>query len=322
LSASDGRAIKSRDAKKAFLSNTIRGFAPMKAAEFDYARAGTVDEVCRLLDGARGEGKIIAGGQTLVPLLVMRLARPALVIDINRVDELKGIAVHENGIVIGAATRQADALADATLHRHAPLLAKALKMVGHPQTRNRGTIGGSLANADPAAEIGLVARTLDAEMTARSTRGERVIPAREFFHGAMTTALAPEECLTRIRFPAWREAGRLGTGFEEMSIRRSDFALVAASCQLLLDADGTCRRIALGIGGAEPMPSRAMAAEKRLVGTKLESADVAGAMSVLQDALEPLADVHASADYRRRVAAELASRAIATARNEALAARA
>jgi CO/xanthine dehydrogenase FAD-binding subunit len=294
----------------------------MKAAEFDYARVGTVDEVCRLLDGARGEGKIIAGGQTLVPLLVMRLARPALVIDINRIDELKGIAVHENGVVIGAATRQADALADAALHRHAPLLAKALKMVGHPQTRNRGTIGGSLANADPAAEIGLVACTLDAEMTARSTRGERIIPAREFFHGAMTTALAPEECLTRIRFPAWRETGRLGTGFEEMSIRRSDFALVAASCQLLLDADGVCRRVALGIGGAEPMPSRAMAAEKKLIGTRLDATDIADAMSVLQDALDPLADVHASADYRRRVAVELASRAIATARNEALAARA
>src|SRR5579863_7913416 len=152
----------------------------MKAAEFDYARAATVDEVCRLLDGARGEGKIIAGGQTLVPLLVMRLTRPTLVIDINRIDALKGIALHEGEIVIGAATRQADALADATLHRHAPLLVKALKMVGHPQTRNRGTIGGSLANADPAAEIGLVARTLDATMIARSTKGARPIAMRDF----------------------------------------------------------------------------------------------------------------------------------------------
>jgi CO/xanthine dehydrogenase FAD-binding subunit len=321
LSVSGGRAIKSRDAKKPFSSKAIRGAKPMKAAEFDYARPGTVDEVCRLLDDARGEGKIIAGGQTLVPLLVMRLARPVLVIDINRIDELAGIAVHENGVVVGAATRQADALADAALHRHAPLLAKALKMVGHPQTRNRGTIGGSLANADPAAEIGLVARTLDAEMTARSTRGERVIPAREFFHGAMATALSPEECLTRIRFPTWHETGRLGTGFEEMSIRRSDFALVAASCQILLDANATCRRIALGIGGVEPMSSRATAAEKKLVGTKLEATDIASAMSALQDAIEPFADVHASADYRRRVAGELAARAIATARTEALAAR-
>lgn len=292
----------------------------MKAAEFDYARAATIDEVCRLLDGAQGEGKIIAGGQTLVPLLVMRLARPALVIDISQIAALKGIAAHDSGIVIGAATRQADALADATLRQRLPLLAKALKMVGHPQTRNRGTVGGSLANADPAAEIGLVARALDAAMNVRSATGERVIPASEFFQGAMTTALSPEECLTRIHFPAWRDDGHLGTGFEEMSIRRSDFALVAAACQLALDGDGVCRRIALGIGGAEPTPSRAVSAEKHLIGTRLEARDIDRAMSLLQDTLEPLADTHASADYRRRVAATLAARAIATARGEALAA--
>jgi CO/xanthine dehydrogenase FAD-binding subunit len=293
----------------------------MKAAEFDYARAGTIDEVCRLLDGAQGEGKIIAGGQTLVPLLVMRLTRPTLVVDVSRVDELKGIAADESGLVIGAATRQADALADMTLQRLTPLLAKALKMVGHPQTRNRGTVGGSLANADPAAEIGLVARTLDAAVTVHSTKGERVIPAGEFFQGAMTTALTPEECLTKVRFPAWRESGKIGTGFEEMSIRRSDFALVAAACQLVLDGDGVCRRIALGIGGAEPMPSRAAGAEKHLIGTKLEARDIDRAMSDLQESLEPLADTHASADYRRRVAGTLAARAIATARDEAVAAR-
>jgi CO/xanthine dehydrogenase FAD-binding subunit len=294
----------------------------MKAAAFDYARAESVDEVCRLLDGAGGEGKIIAGGQTLVPLLVMRLARPALVIDINRIGELDGIAVHEDGgVVVGAATRQADALADGALARHATLLVKALKLVGHPQTRNRGTIGGSLANADPSAEIGLVARTLDAEIVARSSHGERVVAARDFFLGAMTTALAADECLTRIRFPTWREAGRLGTGFEEMSIRRSDFALVAAACQVSLDAQGVCRRIALGIGGAEPTPLRATSVEKRLVGTKLAESDVNAAMPLLQEALEPIADVHASADYRRRVAGALAARAIAAARADALAAR-
>jgi CO/xanthine dehydrogenase FAD-binding subunit len=293
----------------------------MKAAEFDYARAGTVEEICRLLATAQGEGKIIAGGQTLVPLLVMRLTRPVLVIDINRVDELKGIVVKDGSLVIGAATRQADALADATLNRAAPLLAKALKMVGHPQTRNRGSIGGSLANADPAAEIGLVARTLDAEIVARSVKGERRIPIGEFFAGAMTTSLGPEECLTQVRFPLWREAGRLGTGFEEMSVRRSDFALVAASCQLALDANGVCRRIAIGIGGAEAKPLRATEAEQQLLGTRLEAAEIGAATRNLQDAIEPMADVHASADYRRRLAGELAARAIAAARDEALAAR-
>src|SRR5579862_2986398 len=255
----------------------------MKAAEFDYARAASVEEICRLLASAGGEGKIIAGGQTLVPLLVMRLARPTLVIDINRVDALRGLRRDGDRLAIGAGTRQADVLADSALARHTPLLAKGLRMVGHPQTRNRGTIGGSLANADPAAEIGLVARTLDAAITARSTSGERVIAAAQFFAGAMTTALSAEECLTEVRFPIWNEA-RLGTGFEEMSIRRSDFALVAAACQLALDGDGVCRRIALGIGGAEAVPVRASEAEQRLTGTRLEPGDIDRATAALGEA--------------------------------------
>ncbi|HLI23260.1 MAG TPA: FAD binding domain-containing protein, partial [Stellaceae bacterium] len=184
----------------------------MKAAEFDYARPGTVEEVCRLLDGAAGDGKIIAGGQTLVPLLVMRLTRPRLVIDINRIAELHGVTANDSGVAIKAATRQADVLADATIARRLPLLAKGLRLVGHPQTRNRGTLGGSLANADPAAEICLVARTLDAEVTARSTKGARQIAMKDFCAGAMTTALAAEECLTEVRFSAWQDAGRIGTG--------------------------------------------------------------------------------------------------------------
>jgi CO/xanthine dehydrogenase FAD-binding subunit len=293
----------------------------MKAAEFDYARAGTVEEVCRLLDGANGDGKIIAGGQTLVPLLVMRLARPTLIIDITRIADLQGIADNDNAITIKAATRQADVLADATIHRRLPLLAKALHLVGHPQTRNRGTIGGSLANADPAAEICLVARTLDAELTAQSSSGARKIAMADFCAGAMSTALTTEECLTAIRFPVWQDA-RVGTAFTEMSIRQSDFALVSASCQLALDADGVCRKIALGIGGAEPTPVRVPAAETRLIGTKLEAGDVAAAMDMLQQALDPLADVHASADYRRRVAGALGARVIAEARDDALKVRA
>jgi len=292
----------------------------MKAAEFDYARAETTDEACRLLAGAGDEGKIIAGGQTLVPLLVMRLARPALVIDINRIVELKGIALAEGAIEIGATTRQAEALEDAALRRSVPLLAKALRMVGHPQTRNRGTIGGSLANADPAAEIGLVARTLDAEITARSIRGERRIAIKEFFETAMTTSLAADECLMRLSLPIWREPGRIGTAFDEMSIRRSDFALVACACQLLLDEKGVCRRIALGIGGAEPTPKRIAAVEQRLAGTALEAADIDAAVKLLRDAIAPLADAHASADYRRRVAGALAARVIAAARDNARAA--
>jgi CO/xanthine dehydrogenase FAD-binding subunit len=289
----------------------------MKAAEFDYARPATVEEACRLLDGAAGDGKIIAGGQTLVPLLVMRLARPTLIIDINRIAELQGIAANDSFVTIKAATRQADILADASIHQRLPLLTKGLRLVGHPQTRNRGTIGGSLANADPAAEMCLVARTLDAEVTARSSAGTRTLTMRDFSAGAMTTNLTAEECLTAIRFPVWAEK-RVGTGFTEMSIRQSDFALVAASCQLALDSDGVCRKLALGIGGAEASPGRAAAAETRLVGTKLEAGDLDAAADALQQALEPLSDIHASADYRRRVAGALAVRVIAEARDEAL----
>jgi len=292
----------------------------MKAAEFDYARPETVEEVCRLLDGATGDGKIIAGGQTLVPLLVMRLARPTLVIDINRIEALQGVVGNDDGVTIKAATRQADVLADTGVHQRLPLLTKGLRLVGHPQTRNRGTIGGSLANADPAAEICLVARTLDAEITVRSSKATRRIAMRDFCAGAMTTALEPEECLTDVRFPLWRDAGRIGTGFTEMSVRQSDFALVAAACQLVLDKDGVCRRIALGIGGAEASPVRAASAEKRLAGTRLEAGDIDKAMDELRAALSPLSDVHASADYRRRVAGALAARVIAEARDEAKAA--
>ena len=140
---------------------------------------------------------------------------------------------------------------------------------------------------------------------------------RDFCAGAMTTALTTEECLTDVRFPRWRDAGRIGTGFTEMSIRQSDFALVAAACQLVLDKDGVCRRIVLGIGGAEASPMRAEAAEALLMGTRLEAGDIEKAMDALQAALDPLSDVHASADYRRRVAGALGARVIAEARDEA-----
>jgi CO/xanthine dehydrogenase FAD-binding subunit len=289
----------------------------VKAAEFDYARPATVEEVCRLLDGAAGDGKIFAGGQTLLPLMAMRLTRPTLVIDINRIAALQGIAANDDGVAIKAATRQADVLADVAIQRRLPLLAKGLRLVGHPQTRNRGTIGGSLANADPAAEICLVARTLDAEITAQSSKETRRIAMRDFCVGAMTTALAAEECLTEVRFPLWRDAGRIGTGFTEMSIRQSDFALVSAACQLVLDKDGICRRIALGIGGAEASAVRASSAETRLTGTRLENDDIDKAIGELEAALSPLSDVHASADYRRRVAGALAARVIVEARDEA-----
>jgi CO/xanthine dehydrogenase FAD-binding subunit len=288
----------------------------MKAVDFDYQRPADIGEVCRLLAAAAGEAKIIAGGQTLVPLLAMRLARPALLLDINRIAALAGIAPGGDHVVVRACTRQAQALADATIRRDLPLLAKALAFVGHDQTRNRGTIGGSLANADPAAEIGLAALTLDAQVHARSVAGERTIALGQFFMGPMATALTPEECLTEIRFPVWRDAGKLGTGFQEVSIRRSDFALSAAAAQLVLEG-GVCRRIALSVGGAGAVPVRIAAAERRLLGTRLSEDDIAAAAALTGDAIAPVGDLHASALYRRRVACALVARALSEAKAEA-----
>ena len=282
----------------------------MKAANFDYARAATIDEACRLLASAKGDGKIIAGGQTLVPLLVMRLARPALLIDINRVAELQGIEVEEGAVTVKACTRQAVALGSAEIRAKAPLLAKALGFVGHVQTRNRGTVGGSLANADPSAEIGLASLVLEAEIVAWRKGSRRTIPIAEFFRGPMTTALEEDECLTAIRFPVWRGAGRIGTGFQELSPRRSDFALAAAAAQLALDDKGVCRRLSVGVGGIAGSPFRAERVAQRLVGTRLEASDLAAALADLTDGIEIMSDIHGSADYRRRVAAALVARAI------------
>jgi len=288
----------------------------MKAVDFDYFRPASVDEVCRLLAQGAGEAKIIAGGQTLVPLLAMRLARPAQIIDINRIAELQGITAEADGVSIRACTRQSVALDDKTVRARVPLLAKALAFVGHDQTRNRGTIGGSLANADPAAEIGLAALTLDAELIARSAIGERVIPLQKFFLGPMTTALAAEECLIEIRFRDGRDAGRRGTGFQEVSIRKSDFALSAAAVQLVM-AEGVCRRIAVSVGGAGAVPQRMSAVEARLSNTRLEENDLEAAAAMVRETVAPIADPHASPLYRKRVAGALVARAVAEAKAEA-----
>ena len=288
----------------------------MKAASFDYVRAKSLADVCKALADAAPEGRVIAGGQTLVPLMAMRLARPRVVIDINDVAELAGVAVAGGYLVIGAGTRQADALASTDVADNLPILSAALRHVGHTQTRNRGTVGGSLANADPSAEIPLIVRTLDAEIVAASSEGTRTIPAAGFFEAAMMTALAPQECLTEVRFPIWPRE-RFGWGFEEMSIRDSDFAIAAAAAQVALDGGGNCARIALGIGGAAPAPVRAGRVEEALACTGLDDEDVRKACSLIPELVDPESDLHATADYRRRVAAVLAARAILAARDRA-----
>jgi CO/xanthine dehydrogenase FAD-binding subunit len=288
----------------------------MKAAPFDYTRVTSIDEACRALADGGDDARIIAGGQTLVPLMAMRLARPTLLIDINGIAELSGVSVESSELVIGAGTRQADVLASTIAKDNLPLLVDALSHVGHDQTRNRGTIGGSLANADPAAELPLIAKTLDAVMIARTVNGTRTIAAADFFESAMATALAPDECLTEIRFPLWQEP-RTGFGFHEVSIRDSDFALAAAAVQLTLATDGTCTRLNIAIGGASPAPMRLGEIETALVGTNLEDSLVHTETERLAALVDPQGDIHADAAYRRRVARVMTERALLSARDRA-----
>lgn len=289
----------------------------MKAAPFDYVCPGTLPEALELLASTgEDERRILAGGQTLVPMMAMRLARPGVLVDINRIAELQGISAEDGFVAIKACTRQRAAERSMVVRDRLPLLARALACVGHQQTRNRGTVGGSIANADPAAEIPLVACTLDAEMLVRSKTGERSILSADFFITEMTTALAPEECLVEVRFPVWADE-RVGRSFEEVAIRAGDFAIVAAAAQVAFAPDGTCRRLALGIGGASPAPLRCGEVEKALSGSDLDDRLVAETCATIADRVEPSTDVHATADYRRRVAPRIAARAIAAAVAEA-----
>jgi CO/xanthine dehydrogenase FAD-binding subunit len=279
----------------------------MKPAPFDYVRPETLDQACTLLaedDGAR----LIAGGQTLVPMMAMRLARPAKLIDIARIPELAFIRDDGAAVTIGATTKQCAIEHDATVAAKVPLLAAVMPWVGHAATRARGTIGGSLAHGDPAAEMALVAVTLGATIAWRDGAASHEIAASDFFTGPMMTALPPTACLTAVRFPVWR-GQRVGVGFHEVSARKSDFALVAAAAQVAVDDAGTCTRIALGVGAVTATPLR-LDMTAALQGTRLEEDASRDAVTAALANTEPLDDLHASAEYRRRAAIALAVRAI------------
>jgi CO/xanthine dehydrogenase FAD-binding subunit len=285
----------------------------MKPSPFDYVRPGSLAEACELLAGDE-EARLIAGGQTLVPMLAMRLARPAKLIDILRLPELAGIRAEKGAVVVGATTRQAEAERDPTIAAGVPMLARVLPWVGHPPTRNRGTIGGSIANADPSAEIPLTAVTLGADILLATPSGPRSIAADDFFLGAMVTSIGHGECVRAIRFPVWPHA-RVGVGFQEISARRSDFAFVAATAQVALDKEGRCIEVALGLGGVADRPLRLDVSS--LLDTDLDSADVKDAVNAAAADLDAMSDLHASAAYRRRVAVTLCIRALEQARAEA-----
>ncbi len=288
----------------------------MKAAIFEYARADSIAQACSLLTEHGADAKLLAGGQSLVPMMAMRLARPAWLINVNEIAELKGSRRDGAAWVTGAGLRQVDVERDGELARAVPLIRQGLYWVGHVQTKNRDTIGGSLVHADPSAELPLVALALGASFLLRRSGGERTVPAGEFFQAPMMTATEPDECLVEVHWPVW-QGERVGSAFDELSIRHGDFAIVAACAQVEIDSAGRCVRAALGIGGAAAVPVSAEAIARSLHGTQLEDATIEAAVESIGQYLDPGSDVHATAEYRLHLARVLAARVLRQARKNA-----
>jgi len=286
----------------------------MKLPPIDYEAPKTVPEAVGLLAEHQDEASVLAGGQSLIPLLALRLAHPAVLIDINGIDELSGVSATDGWVAIGAMTREYVAEESGTVADAVPLLAAALPLVGHEAIRSRGTIGGSLAHADPAAELPAVALALDAEFVVRSQSGMRVIPAADWFEGYLTTARGPDELLEQVRFPA---AGP-GTGisFQEVARRHGDFAIVGLAASLTL-SDGAISDARLAFAGLSDVPVRAGDAEDLLVGERPSAELFDEAARRATENIDPPADLHGSSDYRKKVAAALVRRGLRAATDNA-----
>lgn len=306
----------------------------MKPAKFAYFAPDSLAAALELLRQYGGDAKPLAGGQSLMPLLNMRLVRPAVIIDLNRLAGLDYLVrPPDGGLAVGALTRQRTLEKSPEALAAAPLLAAGLSHTGHWQIRNRGTLGGSLAHADPAAELPALAVALDATLTLRSAAGERTLPAADFFIANLLTALEPDELLTEVRFGEF--GGDWRWGFYEVCRRAGDFALAGAIAQVQLgtppeDAPGTadaatapgmtdadpaplCRAARLTLFGVGPVPQRIPAAERLLAGRRLDAATLRQAAALVAEALEPDSDIHAPAQYRREVGAVAARRALESA---------
>lgn len=279
----------------------------MKPARFDYHRPASVEEAIAVLARYDGEARILAGGQSLVPMMNFRVATPAALVDINRIPALARITVEGEVVRVGAMTRQREIEHSPVIKEKLPLLAEAIRLVGHLPTRSRGTVGGSIAHADPAAEIPMVLVALDGAVVAQGPKGERHIAARELFQDALTTSLAPDEVLTEVRFPA--VPSNAGCAIEEFARRHGDFALTAIAAVIVRDGD-KCVRAQLATGGVEPSPRRQSAAEAILMEKGLGDEAIAAAAAKAAEGVEPLSDHHASGDYRRHLTRVLMERAV------------
>ena len=283
----------------------------MKPPQFEYLAPASAGEALAMLTEHGEQAKLLAGGQSLVPLLNFRLVRPGYLIDLNGIADLAGIREEDGHLAIGAMTRQRAVERSPVVRARCPLLAEAMPLIGHFQIRNRGTIGGSLAHADPAAELPAVVAALGGELLARGPRGERTISPGRFFKGYLTTDLGADELLVGVRLPV--VPPRTGAAFLEASRRHGDFALVGVAAVLTLDGGGVCTHAAIALTGVGPVPVVAETAARAVVGAKPAPAAFEEAGKRVSAALSPDSDIHASAEYRKHVGGVLTRRALARA---------
>ena len=279
----------------------------MKPAPFDYIAPRTIAEACSTLAEAGGGATVLAGGQTLMPLLNLRMSQPFILVDINKIAELKGVSRVAGGIRIGPMTRQCEVLADEALARDLPVLVEAMSHVGHHQTRNRGTIGGSISLGEPAAEMPAAAVALGASIEVRSIRGTRTVPAEQFYAGPYLTVLEPDELVTGLTYPDWPQ-GHI-TVFREVAQRPGDFALLGLVGALVIDR-GKITRAGLAWFGMGPTPIKARAAEQMLRGRTLAEIDSHAVAERAISDTAPFDDHHASAEYRRTVGKRIFARTL------------
>lgn len=285
----------------------------MKPVAFEYCRPDTLAEALGLLAERRGEAALLAGGMSLGPMLNLRMVRPKTVIDISRLPDLDHVSLRGDRVITGATVIQADALASSLLRKELPLLALALPSVGHFQTRNAGTLGGSVAHADPSAEIPLCLVVADATVVLRAGRKERRVPARSFFTGALSTVRREDEMVIGIDWP--RAPAQAGHAFEEIAQRHGDFAIAAAACSLTLDGGGRIETFALGLGGVEDRPIAIDTVG--FIGRPADAEMARAVASSVSESVDPMEDHAASAEYRRALSRVLVERVVARAADAA-----
>jgi carbon-monoxide dehydrogenase medium subunit/6-hydroxypseudooxynicotine dehydrogenase subunit alpha len=280
----------------------------LKPPPFDYKDPRSLDEATGILAECGDDGKVLAGGQSLVPLLNFRLAQPSVIVDVNRIPELSYLRRQDGRLLVGALCRQARLEQSPVAQESWGLLGDALKLVAHPQIRNRGTVGGSAAHADPAAELPVAFACLNARFRAQSQRGERVVDADDFFVTHLTTSLEPDELLVEVEVPPLPEG--TGHAFEEYSRRHGDFALGGAAVLCMRNGNGTCKEARISLLGAADTPVRAREAEQALAGQKIDENVAREAAALATRDIEPTGDIHGSGSYRKRLIEAMVRRAL------------